>query len=97
MFLHFLGHPRLLGTLNAVRHEISRPKTFANGFYVLGEVKNVQGRSGGKLIKYRGFKVRGPPCPLRVEMLNFDYRCPRKLQTFNFFTETVIIDKLINR
>ena len=31
-FLHFLGHPRLLGTKQAVRHEISLPKTFANSF-----------------------------------------------------------------
>ena len=28
----FLGLPRLLGTLHAVRHRISRTKTFANRF-----------------------------------------------------------------
>ena len=31
-FWHFLGHIRLSDTLQAVRHEISRPKTFANRF-----------------------------------------------------------------
>ena len=40
-FLHFLGHPRLSGPLQAVRHEISRPKTFENN-YVLGKVENFQ-------------------------------------------------------
>ena len=48
----------LSGTRQAVRHEISRPKTFANSFlrfYVLGKVQNFQGR--GPL---------WPPRPLRV-------------------------------
>ena len=56
MFFHFLGHPRLLGTLQAFMHVISRPKTFANS-YVLGKVKHFQGRSVGTFLKYRGFKV----------------------------------------
>ena len=28
----YLGHPRLSGILQAVRHDISGPKTFANSF-----------------------------------------------------------------
>ena len=34
-FLHCIGHPRLSGTLQAVRHEISRPKTFENSFLAI--------------------------------------------------------------
>ena len=61
MFLHFLGHPRLSGPLQAVRHEISRPKTFANSFLTTFQEKSSILRVGhwGNFSKYRGFKVGG--------------------------------------
>ena len=58
-FLHYLGHPRLSDTLQAVRHEIPRPKTFANSFLTTFWEKSRIFRAGqwGNFSKYRGFKV----------------------------------------
>ena len=60
-FLHFLGHSRLSGPLQAVRHEISRPQTFANSFLTTFWENSRIFREGqwGSFSKYRGFKVGG--------------------------------------
>ena len=75
-FLHFLGHPRLLGTLQAVR-----TKTFANSIltnYVLGKVMNFHGRPEGPV---------GPLCPappLRVNGPAFPPLPPPELFFYGF-------------
>ena len=47
-------HPRLSGSLQAVRHDIFRLKTFANSFLTMlyvGQVKNFQVRSVGRFLE----------------------------------------------
>ena len=48
-FLYFLGHPKLSGTLQAVRHTISRPNS----------LQLASLHRWGNFLKYRGFKVGG--------------------------------------
>ena len=56
-FLHFLGHPRLLGTLPAVSLDPKPLKIASN--YVFGKVKNVKAKSVGKCCEMKRFKSRG--------------------------------------
>ena len=54
-FLHFFGHPRLSGTLQAVRPEISFANSFLTTFSEKSSIFKVRVGHSWEISKYRGF------------------------------------------